>query len=244
MIVFAHRGASGYAPENSLGALKKSLEMGATAVEIDVQMTKDGEIIVLHDTYMSRLTSGDGYVEELDSKYITEQKIKNRFDKIYENEKVPTLREYLKNILENPFTNFGENIFLNIEIKTVAFYNSQMEEKLMEILKETYPLENILISSFDHHILKRISQKYPDIKLGLLLGNRLVNIVEYIESSGLNPYSINYGVEIISSDEVKELKSKGYKVFVYTVNSKDIYEQLKKIGVDGIFSDFPDLLIK
>ena len=148
MKVFAHRGASGYAPENTIVAIKKAIEMKADGIEIDIQLTKDGKIVVMHDWKVDRTTTGRGYVYELDYDYIKTLDAGQWFTKDFIGETVPTLEEVL-DILP-------KDMMLNIEIKDTARHHTNIEEKMLEVLKK-YPdkFENIIVSSFHHDKIKK-----------------------------------------------------------------------------------------
>jgi glycerophosphoryl diester phosphodiesterase len=234
MILLAHRGASGYAPENTLGALKKAVELGAKAMEIDVQLTKDGKAVVIHDYFLDRLTDKTGFIKDLTLAEIKEARVKNRFSEEYNDEQVPTLEEFLAAL--------PKDVFLNVEVKAMALDKREIEDEIIKILRANYPMENIAISSFNHPLLKRVNDKYPDVKIGMLLGNALYDLPQYIKDTGIKLFSINYGRDNIDPADVKAFKEQGYKIFVYTVNDIPQANMFREMGVDGIFCDYTDML--
>ena len=157
MKIFAHRGASGYAPENTLTAIKKAIEMKADGIEIDIQLTKDGKIVVMHDWKVDRTTTGRGFVYELDFGYIRSLDAGQWYTKDFIGEVVPTLEEVL-DILPN-------DMMLNIEIKDIARKHSNIEEKMLEVLKK-YPekFNNIIVSSFHHDKIRKFQELDPQLK--------------------------------------------------------------------------------
>ena len=169
MKIFAHRGASGYAPENTLSAIKKAIEMKADGIEIDIQLTKDGKIVVIHDWKVDRTTTGRGFVYELDFDYIRSLDAGQWYTKDFIGEVVPTLEEVL-DILPN-------DMMLNIEIKDTARKHSNIEEKMLEVLKK-YPekFDNIVVSSFHHDKIKRLQELEPKLKLALLTDSEFIEI--------------------------------------------------------------------
>lgn len=235
MIVFAHRGASGYRPQNSLSGVKKAVELGAQAIEFDVQLSKDGIPIVIHDFFLDHLTTeGKGYVKDYSLDELKKFKLKNRFEECYSEETIPTLDEFLSLL--------PDSMLINVEIKALLSEKNQLEDKVVEILKKYPQKKNILISSFDHELLKEIQKKYPEYHIGILTGTNILNMVEYFKNSLVKATSINLALELVEKNLVKELQNLGFKVFVYTVNSKEIALEMEKIGIDGIFSDYPDIM--
>lgn len=235
MKIFANRGASGYAPENTLVAIKKAIEMKADGIKIDIQLTKDGKIVLMNDWKVDRTTSGRGYVFELDFQYIRSLDAGQWYTKDFIGEIVPTLEEIL-DILPN-------NMFLNIEIKDTARKHSNIEEKILEILKK-YPekFDNIIISSFHHDKIKRLQELEPKLKLALLTDSEFIEIEKYLLTNGLNSYSYHPEINLISKETVEILHKNGIKVFVWLVNKEEDLEYLVKMDIDGIITNYPDIM--
>ena len=140
--VWAHRGASGYAPENTLDAFRKAVEMGADGIELDVQMTKDGELVVIHDETIDRVSNGKGWVKD----YTYEELKKFNFNKThqeYTKEEIPTLEQVYRLIKPT-------NLTINVEIKTGIYFYPGIEEKLYLLEKEKGMQGKIIYSSFNH----------------------------------------------------------------------------------------------
>ena len=183
MKIFAHRGASGYAPENTLIAIKQAIEMKVDGIEIDIQLTRDGRIV--------RTTTGRGFVYELDFDYIRSLDAGQWYTKDFIGEVVPTLEEVL-DILPN-------DMMLNIEIKDTARKHSNIEEKMLEVLKK-YPekFDNIIVSSFHHDKIKRLQELKPKLKLALLTDSEFIEIEKYLSTNGLKSYSYHPEINLIS----------------------------------------------
>ena len=198
MKIFAHRGASGYAPENTLIAIKKAIEMKADGIEIDIQLTKDGKIVVMHDWKVDRTTTGRGYVYELDYEYIKTLDAGQWFTKDFIGETVPTLEEVL-DILP-------KDMILNIEIKDTARHHTNIEEKMLEVLKK-YPdkFENIIVSSFHHNKIKKLQVLEPKLKLALLTDSEFIEIEKYLSINGLSSYSYHPEINLISKEDVEKI---------------------------------------
>jgi len=216
MKIFAHRGASGYAPENTLAAIKKAIEMKADGIEIDIQLTKDGKIVVIHDWKVDRTTTGRGFVYELDFDYIRSLDAGQWYTKDFIGEVVPTLEEVL-DILPN-------DMMLNIEIK------------------DTARIDNIIVSSFHHDKIKRLQELEPKLKLALLTDSEFIEIEKYLSTNGLKSYSYHPEINLISKEDVEILHKNGVKVFVWTVNKEEDLAYLVKLGVDGVITNYPDIM--
>ena len=235
MKIFAHRGASGYVPENTLTAIKKAIEMKADGIEIDIQLTKDGKIVVIHDWKVDRTTTGRGFVYELDFGYIRSLDAGQWYTKDFIGEVVPTLEEVL-DILPN-------DMMLNIEIKDIARKHSNIEEKMLEVLKK-YPekFNNIIVSSFHHDKIRKLQELEPKLKLALLTDSEFIEIEKYLSTNGLNSYSYHPEINLISKKDVDILHKKGIKIFVWKVNKEEDLDYLLSMEIDGVITNYPDIM--
>ncbi len=237
-VLIAHRGLKSKFPENSMIAFREALKSGAQMIEFDVMFSSDRKIIVLHDETLDRTTSGKGNANLLSLKQIKELDAGSWFHEKFKDERVPTLEEVLK--LSN------DNVCFNIEIKEEAFEErnplDSIENQVVNLVKKFNLEKKIVISSCEQKILERISKKYPDIILGLVSYEVLTqDVVKKIKD--LNFFSWNPYYEILTEDQIELAHEYGIKVFSWTVNSKEEFEKLIKIGVDGVFSDDPGDLI-
>ena len=151
--VWAHRGASGYAPENTLDAFRKAVEMGADGIELDVQMTKDGELVVIHDETIDRVSNGKGWVKD----YTYEELKKFNFNKThleYTKEEIPTLEQVY--LLIKP-----TNLTINVEIKTGIVFYPGIEERVLELTERLGMKERVIYSSFNHYTIRKIKELDP-----------------------------------------------------------------------------------
>ena len=158
--VWAHRGASGYAPENTLDAFRKAVEMGADGIELDVQMTKDGELVVIHDETIDRVSNGKGWVKD----YTYEELKKFNFNKThleYTMEEIPTLEQVY--LLIKP-----TNLTINVEIKTGIVFYPGIEERVLELTERLGMKERVIYSSFNHYTIRKIKELDPQAKTGML----------------------------------------------------------------------------
>ncbi|RKQ34306.1 glycerophosphodiester phosphodiesterase [Oceanobacillus halophilus] len=229
---FAHRGSLTEAPENTIPAFQKAMEQGANAIELDVQLTKDKQLIVCHDHTFRRLNPDvKGKIQDFTLKEIKNIDVGSSFSGEYKGVTLPTLQEVL-NICP-------EYILLNIEIKNIPVIYEGIEKILLDCLSENNRLENILISSFDHTALKKVQELNSDIPLGMLFYYRILEPWKYAQNSGLNITSIHPNQVYTDRLFIEYCKAYGFKVYPYTVNSVEHYEALLDYGVDGVFSNNP-----
>lgn len=233
MIIFAHRGASGYSPQNSIASAKKAIELGANSIEFDVQLSKDEVPVVIHDFILDYLTTnGSGFVKDFTLEELKKLTLTPKNG--YNHEKIPTLEEYL--------TILPDDMLINIELKSCLSDNRDLSGGVANILKIFPHKRNILISSFDHELLKNFYSRFPQYMIGALISTNVINMNEYFKNIPIKLKSVNLSLDLVQEELITNIKNLGYQVFVYTVNDKKIALELMKIGVDGIFSDFPDIL--
>ncbi len=235
MVLIAHRGASGYRPENTIAAFKKAVEMGSKAFEFDLQLTKDEKVVVFHDYTLERCTNGKGKLREKTLDELKKLDNGSWFDKEYKNEKIPTLVEVIE-VVKN-----GD--FINLELKRDKDEKRSLVDKVLEIVK-LYKIEDkVLISSFDHSLLEEVYSKNPKVKIGVLFEEKK-DYVDYVEKLHLEAYSINLWKVLVSGVEVEEIKKNNYKLYSFTVNEKEEAEKLEEYGIDGIFTNYLDIFSK
>ena len=143
--IFAHRGASGYAPENTMDAFKLAVKQGAEGIELDVQLSKDGIPVVIHDETIDRVTNGHGYVKDYTLEELKNFTIMKGKYQEYEHSKIPTLEEVLVYAKK-------ENLTVNIELKTGIYWYPEIEEKTVDLVKKTKMEDLVIYSSFNHYI--------------------------------------------------------------------------------------------
>lgn len=223
MLKIGHRGAMGYEPENTLKSFQKGLDLGVDMVELDVYALKTGELVVIHDDKVDRTTNGQGYVMD------------KSFDEIRsldagDGEKIPTLQEVLDLV--------DKKAQVNVELKGEG--TAKPVAKVLDeyISRKGWSRDHFLVSSFDHYELKEFNALKPDIRIGALITAIPIGYCDYAEK--VNAYSVNLNLEFINQKFVDDAHKRGLKVFVYTVNDKDDINRMKELGVDGLFSNFPD----
>lgn len=235
--MIAHRGASGYAPENTMAAFIKAVQLGITWVEFDVIQAASGELIVFHDDILDRVTNEKGPIVNYPFDYIRTLDAGSWFAADFSNEHIPTLGEVLKFL-------HAEKMNANVEIKA---YPGQAEQIVFRILNEMSPylsVQNsaILFSSFSIETLQLLRKFSPKCNLGLLLHELLPNWCEI--STSLECVSVHLNNEIITPKTIRTVKEMDKSILCYTVNDPSRAIELFSWGVDAVFSDYPDLIVK
>jgi glycerophosphoryl diester phosphodiesterase len=232
----AHRGASAYAPENTLAAFRLALEMGADGFELDVRLSADDHLVGVHDDTVDRTTDGSGPIRQ---KTLAELKALDagaRFAVRFAGERIPTLQEVFDLVA-------GSRAFVNVEIKTDSIKGDGLEEKLVALSRRYGLGERLLISSFNPFALWRMRRMAPDLPLALLyaedqriyLRNRWFAFLS-------RPDALNPSFRMATQEHVRWAKSKGYGLYVWTVGEEPEMRRLIALGVDGVITDKPDLL--
>jgi glycerophosphoryl diester phosphodiesterase len=239
-LVIAHRGASGYAPENTMAAFKKALELKADYIELDVQMTKDGKLVVIHDPNVSRTTNSEGEVKDFTYQELKKLDAGRWFHMKFSGQRIPSLQEVI--------SEFHGKLGLLIEIKNPNLYPNIAEVLADELKKNNlHNLKNneVIVQSFDFELLQRFNKLVPNVPLGLLVKYRVHGIsnVQLKEWSKLVQY-INPNKALVTKKLVKRIQSYKLKVMPYTVRDMKSINGLLEAKVDGIVTDYPDYFKK
>lgn len=235
MDIFAHRGASTYAPENTLAAFKKALEMKADGIECDVQLSKDGVPVICHDFTIDRTSNGSGYIQDLTLAQLKQYKFYGKFKKSFPNETIPTLEEVLQLVS-------GHGITLNIELKFGPLPQEHLEEKVLALVAQYNYQDKVIYSSFNHQSVQRLATLEPDARIGLIFHINLISLFDYLDNTGLNLYSIHPNYIYVTKEMIIEAKERNLKVFTYTINNRKAALHYKDLGIDGIITNDPLLL--
>lgn len=232
-LIYAHRGASGYAPENTLEAFRLAMEMGADGFELDVHMSKDGELVVIHDETVDRTTNGTGLVRDHTLAQLKALDASCGMAN-YQNARIPTLAEVFA-LVQNT------HHLVNVEIKTDEWFYPELEEKCLALAKEMGMEDRVIYSSFNHFTLKKLRRLKHDAKLGMLFGDIMVKPWEYAKPLNvdfLHPMKMN----IYVPDFAEETHSAGYGINMWTINDEETIRLCLEKDA-GIITNYPDLAV-
>ena len=230
--IIAHRGASAYAPENTLASFELALRQGADAVELDAKLTQDGHIVVIHDQSVDRTTMHNGWVRDLSLAQLRKMDAGSHFDIAFAGETIPTLDEVFKAV--------GKLTFTNVELTNLLSPLDNLPQKTAALVKRHKILPRVWFSSFNPVALLRIHRLLPESPLGLLAWPGAAG---WWARSPLGRLVPHHSLHIASKDVkprlIKRVHRDQRKIFVYTVNLENDMLRLFEMGVDGIFTDDP-----
>lgn len=230
--VWAHRGASGYAPENTLEAFRMAIEMGADGIELDVQFTRDRQLVVIHDETIDRVSEGHGRVVDYTLEELRQFTF-NRTHPEYKDCRIPTLEEVLT--LMKP-----TGMIVNIELKTGVNFYDGIEDSVLRLVDGLQMREQVIYSSFNHYSVRKVKELCPDAHVGFLYGDGTLHMAEYAkknQAEALHPSIHN--MQYI--DLIPDCKEMGIDLHVWTVNDRSDMERMVKLGVDAIITNYPDV---
>lgn len=234
--IIAHRGGSHEVPENTLVAFRHAIDAGMKLVELDVQMTLDGELVVIHDETVDRTTNGSGMVGGFTLEEIRRLDAGSHFDPRYAGERIPLLREVFDLCVP-------EGVGVVVEIKDPNLYPG-VEQKVVALIGEMWlrGAENIWCISFDHEAIRKIRELDATIPLGYLYTPDQTDFAQPDDT--IQAYCPYYGTALQHPDQVANAHEMGKLVLVYTVNTEAELRALAAIGVDGMVTDEPSALSK
>ena len=217
MLKIGHRGAKGYKLENTLESFAKAIELNVDAIELDVHVSSDGEIMVIHDTTLNRTTTKTGFVSDYSASELKSLGI-------------PTLEEVI--ILVD------KRCIINIEIKEATATPKVLRLIEKYVNKKNWNYQQFQISSFIWETLEEVSKLNSKISLGVLTEASIEKALAFaiqIKAHSINPY-----YKLLNSENVNLIHSNGFKIYTWTVNTPEDLIFVKSLKVDGIISDFPD----
>lgn len=230
VIVTAHRGASGLAPENTMAAMSKAMEIGAEYAELDVQEIADGSLILFHDKTLNRSTNSTGNIWEMRLEDLQGVDAGSWYDEKYRGEPIPTLEAVIDSV-------YGK-MKLNIELKMNG-HEKQLVERVVELVREKNFVDECVITSFDREAVRKVKQLNPKITTGFI----------FSEMPNENVLTGEFGLlsmkkTLVTEDFINKAHKVNKKVHVWTINERDEMSQFISMGVDGIITDRPDVLIE
>jgi len=228
--IWAHRGASFYAPENTLEAFDIAVKQKADGIELDVQLSKDGQPVVIHDETIDRVSDGTGYVRD----YNLNELKKFNFGKLFPHfgfSVIPTLEEVYGLLKQTDLT-------INVELKTGIIFYEGIEERLVNLAQRMNMEDRIIYSSFNHYSLLNLKKLKKDAKIGLLVSDIYVDVLDYAVKLGADAlHPMGYMLRLPGF--IEESKAKKMKLHVWTVDDEEEIKLLNAYGTDAIITNKP-----
>jgi glycerophosphoryl diester phosphodiesterase len=240
MLVVAHRGSSGNAPENTLAAFELALESGADVIECDVRLTRDEEVVIFHDRTLDRTTNGTGRVQDKPLEELKKLDAGSWFSTKFKGEAIPTLREALQFL--------DGRAFLNIELKADARdhqTNVRLQNRVLETVRDTKAEHRMFLASFNHRLMYEIKSRHPELRTAIIykavrdFASRPSRLVSRARAD-----AFVCGRWWLWRNLLEDLQNHRIPVFVYTVNSERDAKMMKQLHIDGVITNFPKLVAK
>jgi glycerophosphoryl diester phosphodiesterase len=232
VLMIAHRGASGYAPENTMAAFRKALVMGVKFVETDLQLTRDSRFVAIHDDTVDRTTDGHGAVHDLTLAELRKLDAGSWFGSEFAGERIPTLEEILE------FAKKHDTVFY-LELKPAGSWGG--EHALIGAVRESGETARCLVISFDASILANVRKIEPTLMTGLLYDGQIEQPIVKALEIGARQLAVRG--DLVSPSLLTEARKNDLQVVCWTVNQLPHIRLLSDAGVDGIMSDYPDRLV-
>ena len=235
--IFAHRGASAYAPENTLAAFELALVQNADGIELDVKLTADGHVVVIHDTTVDRTTGARGRVKDLFLTDLRNLGAGSFFSDQFQSEKIPTLEEVFEAV--------GKRTFINIELTNYNSPRDRLVETVCTLVKKFELQKRVMFSSFFAFNLSKARSYLPEVPRGLLAFNGVLGAwarsfgFAFGKYQALHPHLNN-----TTPQQVRRVHRLNRRVHVWTVNAAQDMRRLFSWGVDAIFTDDPALAVQ
>ena len=237
--IIAHRGESAKAPENTIAACQLAIDNGANWLEVDVNVSSDGELFLHHDDSLQRCTDGTGYLVSKTKSELRSLDAGSWFSKDFAGEKLATLDELIELLGQLPES---RNAGLNLEVKPTPGWEYPLVNAVSKRIQAGWP-ENValLISSFSPLALEALREQLPNAQLGLLVSAIPENWQSWMQRFDCNTF--HCAADFVTDEFCREASKAGIQVLCYTVNDKNRAEQLLAMGVSSVFSDNPSILI-
>lgn len=230
MDIYAHRGSSGTHPENTRAAFHEAASLPIYGVEFDVHLTKDGELVVIHDETINRTSDGKGFVKDMTLEDLRGFDFGSWFSEEFSGEPIPTLQEVLEVFSETSH-------HLNIELKSDIFPYEGMARKVVGMVQKMNLDSRVIISSFDHEAVRAVKKIAPHIETAALFMEVLIDPLDYIRNVPADALHISLPSALRPS--MRNVITDGLAVRVFTVNEGKHVDALREVGITAIFTDFP-----
>ena len=233
MLAIAHRGASGYAPENTFAAFRRAIALGAGFIETDLQLSRDARLVAIHDATVNRTTNGQGAVHDMTLAELRRLDAGSWFGSEFAGERIPTIEEILE------FANKHDVVFY-LEMKPSGSWGG--EHALISALRESREIARTVVISFDAAILAAVRKIEPTLMTGLLFEGHIPNPLDKAIEIGARQLAVRG--DLVTPRLLKEARGHDLQVVCWTVNHPGHMRLLVQAGVDGIISDYPDRLLE
>jgi glycerophosphoryl diester phosphodiesterase len=231
---FAHRGASYHAPANTLAAFLAAIDLGADGIEFDAHLSKDKQVVVIHDFVVDGTTDGHGLVQEKTLAELKELDAGSWFHPSFAGERIPTLQEVIDAV--------GSRLLLNIELKVRGLRDDGLAAAVVRHVEENHLLDRVILSSFSRLAVRRVKQLNSRIPTGLLYMGDPLLIRRPWPAAALRPEAVHPYYRMIDGRYVRWAREQGYRIHPWTVDAPGEMERLAALGVDLIITNRPDLL--
>ena len=232
-LVIAHRGASVYAPENTIAAFRLAAEFGADAVELDAKLTVDGKIVVHHDRTLDRTTTGTGPIKDRSLEELQHLDAGSHFNLSYAGERIPTLNEVFRTV--------ANRLLINIELSNYSDPFDRLPEAVVKLVQEFGLEKRVLLSSFNPVGLLKVRKLAPEIQLGLLVAAKEPRWL-HVFFTIITPHeAVHPSMELANAEMIEGQHHHGRWVNVWTVNELEDIKRMVNLGVEGVITDVPDL---
>lgn len=231
-LIYAHRGASGYAPENTLEAFELAVRQGADGIELDVHMTRDGELVVAHDETIDRVADGSGLISEMTLAELKRYSFGKAWP-LYKDARIPTLREVYELIAPTALA-------VNCELKNSYIDYPGLEKAAIDLAAQMGLSDRLMYSSFNHHSLVRIKRMDKSIRCGMLYEATLIEPWQYAARHGMDALHPHFS-ELLVEGEADRAHALGLEVNVWTPNTEPFIRFALERGADTVITNHPDL---
>jgi glycerophosphoryl diester phosphodiesterase len=232
MLVIAHRGASGHAPENTLAAFRRAVALGASFIETDLHLSRDAHFVAIHDDTVNRTTNGQGKVHDLTLADLRRLDAGSWFGSEFSGERIPTLEEILE------FSKKSDVVFY-LELKPTGAWGG--EHALIGALRESGEIARTIVISFDAGVIAALRNIEPTLMTGLLFEGQVDQPLERAVEVGARQLAIRG--DLVTPALIAEARKRDLQIVCWTVNQPAHMRMLIEAGVDGIMSDYPDRLV-
>lgn len=232
-LIIAHRGAKGEAPENTLAAFQLGMDQGCDAIELDIHLTSDRQVVVIHDATVERTTTGSGEVQAMTLAELKKLDAGSWFSEAFAGEEIPTLAEVLELV--------PPKIMINIEMKG-APGKTGLVQALVELLREKQRIDSVVVSSFDYAALYELKKLEPGLRIGLLYMKERLSPADVKREAPVEIFSLHPHHEWITPEYVAEALEQGWILYPWTVNEEEQFREMLSAGVAGMITDYPGRL--